>query len=135
MTTTQTSGFVAVSLSEYREYSTASARLSSTSAAAASGVRTGIHLVAAGTTSRTAHNISNTPSAPHPPRESAPVAGIFASSSNEKTLYAPPAKESTASATWTIHKRMFIGGSFAIRALAAERVVSEILALLSCQIS
>src|SRR6266536_4210684 len=105
MTTTQGSGLVAVSFTEYREYTPASAKLSSASAAAASGVRTGIHFVAAGMTSRTAHNISNTPSAPHPPRDSAPVAGIFASSSNEKTLYAPPAKENTASATWTTHKR------------------------------
>src|SRR6266850_452555 len=114
--TTQTSGLVAVNLSEYRAYSPARARLSSESAAAASGVRTGIRFAAAGTTSRTPHNISNTPSAPHPPRESAPIAGTVASSSNMNTLYAPPPRDSRASATWRTHKRAFIGGgSFAVR--------------------
>src|SRR5437773_3853479 len=90
ITTAQTIGLVAASLSEYRAYSPARARVSSASAPAASGVRIGIHCAAAGTTSRTAPSISSTPSARHPPRESARM--WFASWSNLNTLYAPPEK-------------------------------------------
>src|SRR5262245_35869193 len=124
--TTQTSGLVAVSSSEYRTYRTASARLSSASAVATSGVRAGIHFMAAGTTSRTAHKISNTPTAPHPPRDSALAAGTFASSSNMNTLYDPPARVSRASRIWRTHKRTFIGWAPLLRALAARRAFSEI---------
>src|SRR6266568_182742 len=65
--------------------------------------------MAAGTISRIAHDISKTPSAPHPPRESAPKNGSFATASKLNTLYAPPARDSRASATWRTHKRTFIG--------------------------
>src|SRR2546427_10446278 len=119
ITTAQTIGFVAASLSEYRAYRPASARVSSASAAAASGVRTGIHFAAAGTTSRTAHTISSTPSARHPPRESA--RRWFASSSNLNTLYDPPARYSRASATWRIHKRTFIVFSLSSLSLVSTR--------------
>jgi len=52
MTTLQISGLAAVSLSDYRAYSSERPRVSNASAAAASGVTTGIHFAAAGTTSR-----------------------------------------------------------------------------------
>src|SRR5207247_6097878 len=90
ITTAQTIGLVAASLSEYRAYTPARARVSSASAAAASGVRIGIHFAAVGTTSRTAPSISSAPSARHPPRESARM--WFASWSTLNTLYAPPEK-------------------------------------------
>src|SRR5437763_11799574 len=88
ITPAQISGLVAASLSEYRAYSPARASVSNASAAAASGVRTGIHLAAAGTISRTAPTISSTPSARHPLRGSARI--WFASSANLNVLYAPP---------------------------------------------
>src|SRR4029450_2131604 len=104
--TLQTSGLAAVSLREYRAYSPERASVSSPSAAAARGVKTGIQFAAAGTISRMPQAISSTPMARHPPCESARI--CFASSSNFNALYAPPDRQSRASAAWAIHKRMFI---------------------------
>src|SRR5690349_5993005 len=84
-------------------------------------------------TSRTAHEISNTPTAPHPARESASVDGTFASSSNWNTLYAPPARESSASATWRTHKRTFIGKAPLLSGLRAQGFDAELPCVLGVQ--